>query len=69
MSTHKFSNGEMVIVQPDTATSNMRPGSYLIVQQLPAAGGSFQYRVRGLLDPCERIVNERWLRAGGKTTV
>ena len=58
MVTHKFVEGDHVMVRPTTANPNVRPGKYKITRALPINGTGCQYRAKNLLDEHERVFNE-----------
>jgi hypothetical protein len=60
MTDHKFKFGQVVSYLSRDATS----GVYEITQLLPPEeGGAFQYRVRNVNEPHERVVKEHELRS------
>jgi len=61
MPTHKFHGGEIVQLSPSTIR-NVPGGSYTVVKQLPAIGGEFEYRIKSINEPHERVVRESELR-------
>ena len=58
--SHKFKVGQLVKYMSRDATS----GVYEITQLLPLEeGGAFQYRIRNVNEPHERMVKEHELRS------
>jgi len=61
MPTHKFRIGQLV--EPASAISRHVPsGSYEITKQLPESCGEFEYRIKSVDEPHERVVRESELR-------
>jgi hypothetical protein len=61
MSAHKFSVGQKVRFTPDMGQVARRGETFLIVRQLPEAGGLLQYQVKSELDGHARVVRESQL--------
>ena len=59
MPAHKFQVGEIVHVSPSRSVPG---GSYAIIKQLPEINGEFQYRIKSVKEPHERVVRESQLR-------
>lgn len=57
MAPHKFKTGEQVTVAPNRA-AGMRGGTFTIVRLLPEERGTYQYRVKSVVDGHERVVLE-----------
>jgi hypothetical protein len=57
MSAHKFQVGEIVHLSP-FISRNVLGGSYEVIKQLPESSGEFQYRIRSMNEPHERVVGE-----------
>jgi hypothetical protein len=55
MSDHKFKIGQIVSYLGRGKAS----GTYKITQLMPSEGGDFQYRIRNLNEPHERVVKEK----------
>jgi hypothetical protein len=55
MPAHKFQVGEIVHLSPGR---NVPRGSYKVIQQLPEINGQFQYRIKSVNEPHERVVRE-----------
>jgi hypothetical protein len=58
MPAHKFQVGEIVHLSPGR---NVPGGSYEVIKQLPENGGEFQYRIKSMNEPHERVVRENEL--------
>jgi len=63
--THKFKIGQTVFLRPRLEL-NVRGGSYIIIERLPLRDGNFEYRVKSINQPHERVVRESDLRAAGE---
>jgi hypothetical protein len=61
MPAHKFHVGEIVQLSPSTIR-NVPGGSYTVAKQLPASSGEFEYRIKSMNEPHERVVRESNLR-------
>jgi hypothetical protein len=58
MSRHKFKVGQLVnFISRDGAS-----GAYQVTQLLPPEGEVFQYRIKNVNEPHERVANESELR-------
>ena len=57
MPTHKFKIGQTVFVR-SARHQNMPSDAYVIVQKMPERDGEFEYRVKSMTAPYERVVNE-----------
>jgi hypothetical protein len=55
MPAHKFQVGEIVHLSP---TRNLPGGFYKVIKQLPEISGEFQYRMKSVKEPHERVVRE-----------
>jgi hypothetical protein len=59
MSRHKFKVGQLVnFISRDGAS-----GAYQVTQLLPSEGEVFQYRIKNVNEPHERVANESELRS------
>ena len=59
---HKFQIGQTVYYQP--ATHNQARGTFQIIARLPQNdAGKFEYRIKHLSEPHERVVKESELTA------
>jgi len=61
MPTHKFKIGETVFLKPSLARS-VRGGAYLVTKKLPEHNGEFEYRIKSMNEPHERVVPESELQ-------
>jgi hypothetical protein len=59
MPAHKFRVGEIVRV---SLSRNVPGGSYEVIKQLPERSGEFEYRIKSMNEPHERVVRESELR-------
>ena len=57
MPIYKFQIGQTVFLTP-SLSQNISGGAYIITKKLPERNGEFEYRVRGVNDPYERVVRE-----------
>ena len=57
MSFHKFSIGEVVLLQP-SVPRQVPGGAYEITKRLPHNGTEFEYRIKSATEPHERVVRE-----------
>jgi hypothetical protein len=57
MPAHKFHVGEIVRLSPAIAR-NLPGGSYAVVKQMPPSGGHFEYRIKSVKEPHERVARE-----------
>jgi hypothetical protein len=55
MSSHKFTVGELVLLQP-SVLRNVPGGAYEVTKRLPHNGMEFEYRVKRAGDSRERAV-------------
>jgi hypothetical protein len=61
MPTYKFQIGQTVFIVP-SHSRNIPGGAYIVTKKLPEHNGEFEYRVRGVAEPYERVVRESELR-------
>lgn len=61
MQNYKFQIGQTVFITP-TLNLNIPGGTYIVTKKLPENNGEFEYRVRGVNEPYERVVRESELR-------
>ena len=59
---HKFRLGQTVLFI-DPTHRHILPETCLITRQLPERDGEFQYRIRGIHEPHERVAKESQLRS------
>jgi hypothetical protein len=62
MPTYKFQIGQTVFLIPSLAL-NIPGGAYIVTKKLPERNGEFEYRVKGVNEPYERVVRESELHA------
>jgi hypothetical protein len=62
MAHHKFRIGQLVQLAPAIAR-NAPAGTYEVTKQLPESHGEFEYRIKNVSEPHERIARESELRA------
>lgn len=60
MPTHRFQIGQTVFLRPSLGL-NIPGGAYVVTKKLPERGGEFEYRVKSVKEPHERVVQERAL--------
>lgn len=61
MLSHKFRIGQRVEFNP-ASSRNVPGGSYEIKKRLPESRGEFEYRIKSVDEPHERLVRESELR-------
>jgi hypothetical protein len=61
MATHKFAVGQKVRFTPEMGQVANRGETFVIVRQLPEAGGIFQYEIKSEMDGHARVVRETQL--------
>jgi hypothetical protein len=59
MPKHKFKIGERLFLIRSIDVSG---GAYVIVKRLPKHNGEFEYQIKSVNDPDERVVRESQLR-------
>jgi hypothetical protein len=57
MPTHKFRIGQLVQLAP-AISRNVPGGSYEVTRQLPESSGEFEYRIKSVNEPHERVESE-----------
>ena len=57
MTNPKFKVGQTVELSPAIAR-NMPGGMYKIIKQLPERNGEYEYRIKNVNEPHERVVRE-----------
>jgi hypothetical protein len=62
MARHKFRIGQLVQLAPAIAR-NAPAGAYEVTKQLPESHGEFEYRIKNVREPHERVAKESELRA------
>jgi hypothetical protein len=59
---HKFKIGER-LVPVRSVGLNVPDGAYVIVKRLPMHDGEFEYQIKSIIEPDERVVRESQLRS------
>ena len=57
MPTHKFHVGQLVQLIP-SISRNVPGGSFEIIKKLPERDGEFEYRIKSVNEPHERVARE-----------
>jgi len=57
MASHKFKIGEIVTIKP-ALSRHMPGGVYEVTKQLPHNGHEFEYRIKSVNEPHERVARE-----------
>jgi hypothetical protein len=65
MSDHKFKVGQTVSYLSSSRRGGSRSDVFKIMQCLPPQGGDFQYRIRGIDEPHDRVAKESELERMG----
>jgi hypothetical protein len=58
MEEHKFRAGQRVTLAPNATIRRAGGGGYVITKQLPERDGEFEYRIKGISEPHERVARE-----------
>ncbi len=61
MPTPKFHVGQLVELKP-AISRNIPGGSFEVTKQLPERAGEFEYRIKSMDEPHERVARESELR-------
>jgi len=61
MLSHKFRIGQLVQLAP-AISRNVPGGSYEVTKRLPESRGEFEYRIKSMNEPHERVVRESELQ-------
>ena len=64
MLTSKFKVGQVVFLNY-SVEQRIREGAYLITKELLRPAGDFVYCIKGVIEPCERVVKASQLRNVG----
>jgi hypothetical protein len=56
---HKFKIGERLF----PACLGVADGAYVVIKRLPMRGGEFEYQIKSVTEPDERVVRESELRS------
>ena len=62
MPTYKFHVGQTVYLKPSLGL-NIPGGAYIVTKKLPERDGEFEYCVKSINEPHERVVRESQLRS------
>jgi len=57
MASHKFKIGEIVTIRP-ALSRNVPGGVYEVTKQLPHNGSEFEYRIKSVNEPHERVAGK-----------
>jgi hypothetical protein len=57
MPDHKFRTGQRVQLSP-AISRNAFGGVYVVTKQLPESAGEYEYRIKSISEPHERVVRE-----------
>jgi hypothetical protein len=57
MTEHKFRAGQRVTLAANFRNRNAAPG-YVVTRQLPERDGEFEYRIKSISEPHERVARE-----------
>ena len=60
MPDHKFHINQTVFLSPARAR-NVPGGAYIVTKKLPIQNGEFEYRIKSVNEPFERVVRESQL--------
>jgi hypothetical protein len=55
---HKFQAGQRVTLAPSLTNRSVASGGYVVTRQLPERDGEFEYRIKSLSEPHERVARE-----------
>jgi hypothetical protein len=55
---HKFQAGERVRLAASGPNWGVAGGGYVVTKQLPERDGAFEYRIKSISEPHERVVRE-----------
>jgi hypothetical protein len=58
MAEHKFRAGQRVTLVANFANRNAGGAGYVVTRQLPERAGEFEYRVKSVSEPHERVARE-----------
>ena len=58
---HKFKIGERLFPARSVGL-DVRDGAYVVIKRLPMRDGEFEYQIKNLAEPDERVVRESQLR-------
>jgi hypothetical protein len=55
---HKFRAGQRVTLAPNLTNRSATGGGYVVMRQLPERNGEFEYRIKSISEPHERVARE-----------
>jgi hypothetical protein len=55
---HKFRAGQRVTLAPSLTNRSAAGGGYVVARQLPERNGEFEYRIKSISEPHERVARE-----------
>jgi hypothetical protein len=58
MAEHKFRAGQRVTLVASFTNRRSVSAGYVVTKQLPERGGEFEYRIKGVSEPHERVARE-----------
>jgi hypothetical protein len=58
---HKFQAGERVTLATNVYNRGDIAGAYVVTKQLPEREGEFEYRIKAISEPYERVARESQL--------
>jgi hypothetical protein len=58
---HKFRAGQRVTLAPSVYNRREIAGGYVVTKQLPEREGEFEYRIKAVSEPYERVARESQL--------
>lgn len=58
MTEHKFQAGQRVTLTVAFANRRAANAGYVVTRQLPERGGEFEYRIKSVSEPHERVARE-----------
>jgi hypothetical protein len=58
MAEHKFRAGQRVTLTTAFVNRSLASGGYVVTKQLPERGGEFEYRIKSVSEPHERVARE-----------
>ena|SRR5215831_15899462 len=58
MAEHKFRAGQKVTLVASFPNQSAVGGGYVVTRQLPERDGEFEYRIKNLFEPHERVARE-----------
>jgi hypothetical protein len=58
LAEHKFRTGEKVRLAANVTNRSAAGGGYVVTRQLPERNGEFEYRIKNISEPHERVARE-----------